>query len=77
MAMNPLALMKLAGLGRKFKKNHPKVVSYLRAVIAPGLPEGSILEITVTKPGAAPVTTNMRVTAEDIELLQELRELQK
>ena len=70
-------MRKLAGLGRKFKKNHPKVVSYLCAVIAPGLPEGSILEITVTKPGAAPVTTNMRVTAEDIELLQELRELQK
>ena len=44
---------------------------------APGLPEGTVLELTVTKPGEEPVTTNMRITAEDLELIQELSEIMK
>ena len=75
MPLNPMKLMKLGGLRKKFEEGHPKVLSFLGAVIAPGLPEGTVLELTVTKPGEAPVTTNMRLTAADMELLRELREL--
>lgn len=77
MAFNPLALMRLANLGKRFRANHPKMAAFLAKVLAPGVPEGSIIELTVIKPGAEPVTANMRVTAEDMELLRELREMQK
>lgn len=77
MALNPLALMRLANMGKRFRGNHPKVSAFLESVLAPGLPEGSVIELTVTKPGAEPVTANMRVTAEDMELLRELREMRK
>ena len=39
------------------------------------IPDGTILEMTVRRPGEEPVTTNMRVTPEDLELLKELKNL--
>lgn len=68
-------LMKLAGIKKKFLKNHPKMLPFVNTVIAPGLPEGTVLELTVTKPGETPVTANMKVTSEDINLFREIRNL--
>ena len=75
MAMNPSALLKVMDAFKRFQNNHPKVVSYVKAVLGPGLPEGTVLEITCTKPGEEPVTTNMKVTADDLELIQTLKEM--
>ncbi len=73
--MNPMTLMKLAGLGKKFRSNHPKVVAFFQKQIATGIPDGTILEMTIRKPDKDPVTANMRVTQEDLELLAELKNL--
>ncbi|MCI7469262.1 MAG: hypothetical protein PUG68_09725 [Lachnospiraceae bacterium] len=73
--MNPGSIFKIKGILDKFNQNHPKVVSYFSAVFGNGMPEGSIIELTVTKPGEEPVTTNMKVTADDVELVQTLKEL--
>ncbi len=73
--MNPGSIFKIKGILDKFNQNHPKVVSYFSAVFGNGVPEGSIIELTVTKPGEEPVTTNMKVTADDVELVQTLKEL--
>ena len=73
--MKPMQLMKLAGLGRKFRSSHPKVVAFFQKMVASGIPDGTILEMTIRKPGEEPVTTNMRVTPEDLELLRELKNL--
>ena len=37
----------------------------------------AIIEITVTKPGEEPITTNMKVQQSDLELLQELQDIAK
>lgn len=74
--MNPAALFKMQGAFRKFQGNHPKVVSYFSSVFGNGIPEGSVIELTVTKPGEEPVTTNMKVTKDDLELIQTLKEMQ-
>ena len=73
--MKPGSIFKIKGILDKFNQNHPKVVSYFSAVFGNGVPEGSIIELTVTKPGEEPVTTNMKVTADDVELVQTLKEL--
>ncbi|MBQ1333440.1 MAG: hypothetical protein IIY36_10955 [Lachnospiraceae bacterium] len=73
--MNPMTLMKLAGLGKKFRSTHPKIVSFFQKQIATGIPDGTILEMTIRKPGEEPVTANMRVTESDLELLRELKNL--
>lgn len=75
--MNPGAIFKMKGVLEKFNQNHPKVVSYFASVFGQnGVPEGSVIELTVTKPGEEPVTTNMKVTADDVELVKLLKEMQ-
>ena len=59
----------------KFQKNHPKFVAFLNRCFAGGLKEGTIIEITVTNPGEAPITSNIKVQQSDLELLEELKEM--
>lgn len=75
MGLNPLQLMKLFGMNQKFQKNHPKVSAFFRTHFAGGLTEGTVLEISVTKPGEETVSTNMRIRKEDLELLEELKKM--
>ena len=75
--INPASIMKMMNAKNKFAENHPKFVAFLNTVFANGVVEGTVIEMTVTKPGEVPVTTNMKVKQSDLELLQELRELAK
>lgn len=75
--INPASLMRLMNAKKQFANNHPKFVSYLKKVYGSGIEEGTIIEMTVTKPGKQPVTANLRVVQSDLELMQELRELLK
>ncbi len=75
MAFNPAALMKLMQLKSKFESNHPKVVAFVQKVIMSGLPEGTVIEMSVTRPGEEKITANMKVTADDIEIMNELKNL--
>lgn len=72
---NPASLMKAKRALDQFTSNHPKFVAFFRAILQGGVPEGTIIEITVTKPGQEPITTNMKVQPSDIELFQELKNL--
>lgn len=77
MNMNPAALMKLMKAKNDFTANHPKVVAFINAVFrgGSGIPEGTVIEITVTKPGEEPISTNMKVLHSDLELVEELKNL--
>ena len=75
MGMNPAAMMKIMGAMNTFKGNHPKFMSFLNYVFSSGFPEGSVIEITVTKPGEEPVTSNMKVTQSDLELFESLKDM--
>lgn len=75
MGMNPAAMMKIMGAVNTFKANHPKFMSFLSYVFAGSFPEGTVIEITVTKPDQEPVTSNMRVTQSDLELFDSLKDV--
>lgn len=49
--MNPASMIKLMKAKNTFSANHPKFISYIKAVFGTGIPEDSVIEITVTKPG--------------------------
>ena len=53
------------------------MVSYVQHFVSTGIPEGSVIEITITKPGAQPVTTNFRVLQDDVEMVEALKNMQK
>lgn len=75
--MNPAKMLKLAQARSKFTENHPKFSAFLSHTFQGGVAEGTIIEITVTKPGEQPVTTNLKVQPSDLELLNNLKELGK
>ena len=73
--INPASLMKIMNAKNKFTENHPKFVAFLNAVFANGVEAGTVIEMTVTTPGEAPLTTNIKVQQSDLELLAQLKEL--
>lgn len=75
MSMNPAAMMKAMSAMNTFKANHPKFMAFLSYVFSSGFPEGTVIEITVTKPGEEPVTSNMKVTQSDLDLFDSLKDV--
>lgn len=75
MSLNPAAIMKLMSAKQKFNKNHPKFEDFVKSIFSRSLEEGTVMEITVTRPGEAPVTANLKVQQSDLELLAGLKEL--
>ena len=73
--MNPADIMKLMSAKNKFDANHPKFSAFLKAVFSRPIEEGTIIEITVTRPGEAPITTHLKVQQSDLDLVQELQHL--
>lgn len=73
--MNPADIMKIMGLKHRFEKNHPKFFPFIKAVSRRGIQEGTILEFRVTTPAGEVLESNLRVTADDLQLLQELRSM--
>ncbi len=75
--MNPIEMMKIAGELRKFRETHPKVAQFLQTMIQSGIPEGTVIEMTVTKPGEQAVSSNMRVQPSDLTAFETLRGMQR
>lgn len=75
--MNPATIMKLMSAKARFSSNHPKFEAFLNSVFSRRIEEGTVIEMTVTRPGEAPLTTNIKVQQSDLELLEELKELMK
>ncbi|MBO7386438.1 MAG: hypothetical protein J6U15_01400 [Lachnospiraceae bacterium] len=73
--MNPASMMKFMSAMNTFKNNHPKFAAFMELLIKSGVTEGTVIEITMTKPGEEPVTANMKVLQSDIELFQSLKDM--
>ena len=73
--INPAAMMKMMQAKNKFTENHPKFVQFLSAAFSGGIEEGTIIELSVEKPGQQKMTTNIKVKQSDLDLLRELQTL--
>ena len=73
MALNNIGkMMNIINAWNTFKRNHQKFPAFCNAVSKRDLKEGSIMEITVTTPDGEKIETNLKIKAEDLELLREL-----
>lgn len=76
--MNPLDMMKFAGIWNTFKSNHPKFPKFMAAASRPGvLGEGTIIEMKITTPDGQNLETNLKVTASDMELVEQIKKMQR
>lgn len=76
MAINPMKLLELKNLWSAFTKRHPKFPQFLSAVQQAGIQEGTIIEVQITSPDGKTFTSNMKVTAEDIDAVKSLQNYQ-
>lgn len=73
--MNPMKLFQFKNGISAFKAAHPKFPMFLKAVSDNALREGSVVECKVSDPQGKTYQSSIRLTASDIELIGQLREL--
>ena len=72
--INPIKLMQIKGMGERFQKNHPRIPGFFNAAMG-SVREGSVIEMSVTDPEGKKLCANIRVTADDMDMLRQLAEL--
>lgn len=76
MNLNQLAMLQQLKSGMdRFRANHPKFPMFLKAVSQDGLKEGTIVEINVTAPEGKNYCSNVKLTADDMELIEALKNM--
>ena len=75
--LSPLTMMKLNQAKNKFISNHPKFAAFVKNIFSKQIEAGTIIEITVKRPGENPLTSNMKVTESDLELLRNVKDIVK
>ena len=77
--INPGTLIKIMQAKSTFEKNHPKFVSFFKKIFGNGggITEGTVIEITVTRPGEEPIASNLRVQQSDLDLVEEIKKMIK
>ncbi len=73
--LNPMKLLQLKASWEQFKIRHPRLSPFLGAVSAGALREGTVIEVTVSTADGKKYSSNLKLSAEDIRLMEELKEL--
>lgn len=68
--VNPAALLSFKKKWDEFAGRHPKFVAFIGAMQQSGVPEGSVFDVTVTLPSGEKYQANLKLTAEDIEMIR-------
>lgn len=75
MNINPMKVLQMKGAWNTFQKNHPKFPQFIKAVGKGALVEGTVMELTVTTAEGKTLSTNLKLTAQDMELFRQIQEL--
>ena len=61
--------------GSVLQKNHPKFSAFCKAALSRPIEPGTIIEISLQRPGEEPMMANIKVQQEDLDLLESLKGL--
>lgn len=76
--MNPMDMIKIAGMWSAFQKRHPKLPLFFKKAAETGaFGPGTVLELTVKTPDGREMAANMKIMAEDLELLEQIASMKK
>ena len=73
--VNPAMIFKIKSMWDEFTNNHPKLPRFFQAVASQSLEEGTIIELTIQRPNGDSLTSNVKLTASDLALIDQLKEL--
>jgi len=72
---NPSMIFQMKSMWERFERNHPKFPRFMQAVGRDYIQEGTVLEISVTRADGENVTSNIRLTKDDMEMIETLRQM--
>ena len=72
---NPSMIFQMKSMWERFERNHPKFPRFLQVVGKDYIQEGTILEITATRADGEKITSNIRLTGDDMDLIRTLTEM--
>lgn len=72
---NPTAFFQMLNLWSRFQNNHPKFPKFISAVTRDAIKEDSIIEIKVTTAEGECYESNLKINAEDMDMIRQLREM--
>ncbi len=75
MAPNMMEMLALKGKIDAFAKRHPMFPKFLGDVKNTALQDGTVIDFMVTTPDGVQKKSNIRLTAEDVELMMSLGKL--
>ena len=75
MALGLGDIMKVKGAWDKFTRNHPRFPQFLNAVKGKGVPVGTVIGISIDYPTGERVETNIKVSEEDLDLVETLKKV--
>ena len=70
--MNPMAIMQIKPLLEQFQQRHPKFIQFFNYA-SQQIGEDSLIEISVTSADDKKIVTNIRLSREDLELIEKLK----
>ena len=73
--INPLKLLQIKNAWDQFTIRHPKLPAFLRAVSSNAIGEGTILEMTVITADGKKYNTNLKISAEDMQMVNDLKNM--
>lgn len=77
MNLNPMAILGLKSDFDRFQNNHPKFIQFVKALTRTGIQEGTVMECKVITADGQEFQTNIRITADDLELIEKLKNLRQ
>ncbi|MGI6720967.1 MAG: hypothetical protein ACOX4I_00195 [Anaerovoracaceae bacterium] len=75
MAFNPLMLAKLKPMWGKFKSSHSDFLDSLKSAARGSLKEGSVITITIADPQGNEKTSQVKLNAKDVEMMETLKDM--
>lgn len=74
---NPGIIFELQNKWNHFTQNHPKFPKFLQAVAGTQMNPGTIIEVKVTSAEGQAISSNIKLTEEDVQMLKALGEMMR
>ena len=75
--MDSMNIFKFGRLWQRFTKDHPKFPNFISKLEQVGLQPGDIVALSVTKENGEIIKSNVRLTKNDIDSFNELKNINK
>lgn len=75
MALNPMMMIQLKASWDRFVRNHPKFPKFWKAAYKNGLAAGAVIDFKVTSADGKEISSNIRLTEDDMELIRQVKEI--